>query len=109
MKHAKEFSFLKKPEDVAQEWLDLKTQKILIEKRIADLKPILEAFLIEQPDFEAEMCGHSFKVTTTARESFKLAEAKKKIDKKLLKPFISVTEFNQIRSTFCGDAKTQNK
>lgn len=93
----------KKIENIAQEWLDLKNQKLLTEKRLDNLKPILETYLAEQPDKESEMCGFKFKLVNSERENFRLSEAKKKKGFwKLLKPFVTVSYFNQIRATFCG-------
>ncbi len=99
---------LKSPEDVAQEWLKLKEKKILLEKRIDDLKPILEAFLLEQQDQEAEICGYRFKISVCERSIFELAKAlKNKTLSKLLKPYIKEISYSQIRASFCGEEEIQ--
>lgn len=91
------------PEDVAQEWLELREKKMLLEKRIDEIKPILETYLALDPSYEMEMCGHKFKLVNSEREFFKLAEAKKNMDGRILRPYITTTSFNQIRVTFCGE------
>lgn len=95
---------LKKPEDVANEWLELKEQKILVEKRIADLRPILEAYLLEKQDREDEICGHRFKLTEVKSQYFDLARAKKnKAIAKVLKPYMENRVSTRLTAAFCGE------
>lgn len=89
-------------ENSAKEYLDLKLEKAKIEKRIDELKMELEPFLEEQPEKTAEMCGWKFSLIESERESFKLSAAKEKIDGRTLKPFITLSKFNQIRTVFKG-------
>lgn len=89
-------------EDVAKEWIELKTIEADLEKKKRELKPDLEAYLKDQPDQKAEICGFQFTLIQSERESFKLKDAKEKIDGRTLAPYISVSTFTQIRTTWRG-------
>lgn len=91
------------PEQAAKEWIQLKEQGMLIEKRLANVKHVLLAHLQEQPDKSCEFIGYKFSLIETSREHFKLKDAKAKIDNRILKPYISITEFTQIRTSFQGN------
>ncbi len=89
-------------EEAAREWVDLKSEKMRIENRLDELKKPLEGFLGKQPEKCAEMFGWKFSLVETERESFKLSAAKEKIDGRILKPYITLSKFNQIRTSFKG-------
>lgn len=97
---------LASPELAAKEWVDLKSQKVKIETRCEELKKILESYLVDQPEKTALLCGWRFVLSDVEREFFKLAEAKKKL-KSILKPFITVSCFSQIRMSWQGGEEKQ--
>jgi hypothetical protein len=90
------------PEKAAKEWIDLKAQKVVLEKRIDELKQVLEPFLGKQKDRTVELKGWRFSLAEIEREYFKLAEAKQKIEHKILKPFIQISKYIQIRTSWQG-------
>lgn len=89
-------------EKVAKEWIELKAQKMELEHRLDELKEVLEGILQDEPERSAEFCGFKFTLSEVEREFFKLSEAKKKIDGRMLKPFITLSKFMQIRTTWAG-------
>lgn len=91
-----------KIEIAAKEWIRLKTEKLGLESRIEETRKILEPYLESQPEGAAELVGFRFKLVTSEREFFKLAAAKEKIDGRILKPYITLSTSNQIRTTFHG-------
>lgn len=92
-------------EEIAKEWIELKTIEANLEKKKRELKPELESYLKDQPDQKAELNGFQFTLIESERESFKLKDAKEKIDGRTLAPYISVSSFTQIRTTWKGGEK----
>lgn len=88
------------PEAVAKEWIVLKARKNAIEGRLEKLKVVLEPLLESRPEKRAELAGWEFRLNRKTRESFKLGDAKEKIALSVLKPFITVSEYNEIRTTY---------
>ncbi len=93
-------------EEAAREWTDLKSEKMRIENRLDELKKPIEEFLGKQPEKTAELHGWKFTLVATERESFRLSAAKEKIDGRILKPYITLSKFNQIRTSFRGGEET---
>jgi hypothetical protein len=89
-------------EEVAKEWVVLKSEKLRIEKRAEELKEILEPYLAGQPDQTAEISGFRFKLFEMERETFKLKAAKEKIDGRVLAPYITSSVSTVIRTTWKG-------
>jgi hypothetical protein len=95
----------KKPvtiEKSAKQYLELKTEKVRIEKQLDVLKKTIAPYLEGFPERKAELCGFEFSLVETERENFKLSAAKEKIEAKVLSPFISVSNYTSIRTTFRG-------
>jgi hypothetical protein len=94
----------KKPniEDVAKEWIGLKTQLKEIEKSIDELKPNLEEYLSQLPEHSEEFHGWRFSLVEFVKESFSLSKAKEKIDGRTLAPYITETSVTQIRTSWQG-------
>lgn len=89
-------------EEVAREWIELKTSEANLEKKKRELKPELEAYLNDQPEKSAEIAGFKFTLVESSKESFKLKDAKEKLDGRTLAPYITVSSFTQIRTTWRG-------
>lgn len=94
----------KKPtiQAIAKEWLKLKSRQKAIEKKLGDLKKELEPYLNEKDDKSAELEGHKFSLLLSERESFRLKEAKEELDIRLLRPYITISAFSQIRTCPLG-------
>lgn len=90
------------PELAAKEWIALKADKFLLDQKLEELRAVLEPYLNEQPERSAELAGFKFTLVTQERESFKLKDAKKKIDGRTLQPYITVSTSTQIRTTWRG-------
>lgn len=93
------------PEECAKEWIVLKARKNAIENRLEKLKVVLEPHLEAQPHMRAELAGWEFRINRKKRESFKLKDAKKEVDLEVLSPFITVSEYNEIRTTYLASEK----
>lgn len=93
-------------EVVAKEWIQVTSQLKALEKRKAELKEFLEPYLDSQPGKTSEIVGFKFTLVVGERESFRLKDAKEKIDGRVLAPYITVSAYSQIRSTFQGPDET---
>lgn len=83
-------------------WIDVKAQIERLEKEKSELKEKLEKVLEKEPDQTLELNGWKCTLVESSRESFRLKEAKIELDLKVLKPFISISKFTQIRTTWQG-------
>lgn len=93
------------PEDAASEWMKLKAEKLELERRLEELKKVLEPYLEKQEERTALLGGFEFKLVDSEREFFKLKEAKENLDGRVLKPYLYTTCFSQIRATWKGGEK----
>jgi regulator of replication initiation timing len=83
-------------------WVALTSQIKRLEKQKEDLKPQLEKILEKEPENTLELDGWRAILVASERESFRLKEAKEKIDEKVLKPFITHSKYTQIRTSWQG-------
>lgn len=96
----------KKPttEKAAKEWISLKTEMKRIEKRIDELKEVLEPALRDSSEGSLEFFGWRFSLVEFEKRSFSLAkaEASSKFDGRALAPFITKSSSIQIRTSWQG-------
>ena len=90
------------PEAAAKEYIHLKTDMKCLEKRIEELKAVIEPALREAPEQSAEWHGWKFKLVESSRDSFSLSKAREKIDGRILAPYITTAQVVQIRTTWAG-------
>lgn len=83
--------------------LELRAQKALVEKKLDDVARFLKPILKRQP--EKSLLAHKFLFTLEqlTQDHFRLKDAKKKIPLKTLKPFITTSPVERIRTKFIGD------
>lgn len=94
-------------EQIAIEWIELRGQKMALEKRLEELKNILEPALEEKPNCSMEIDGWKFALVKSEREFFKLKEAKENLDNRILRPYIFTSKYNTIRTTWRGGEALQ--
>lgn len=94
-------------EGSGREYISLKEEKSRIERRLEILKEGLEPLLEEAPGKSVELAGWKMTLLHTSRESFSLSKAKEKIDGRTLAPFVSVSEFSQIRLYYQGGEESE--
>lgn len=90
------------------EWVHTKAQIERLEKKKNELKVKLEAVLEKEPEQTLEIDGWRCVLVKSSRENFSLKEAYEKLDPiemKALKPFISVSKFTQVRTSWQGGSE----
>lgn len=93
-------------EAAAAEWISLKTKNKFNEKRLDELKKVIEPFLKELPEKTKDFHGWKFSLVEFEKQSFSLAKAKEKLDGRLLSPYISTSTCIQIRTSWQGGEPT---
>lgn len=81
------------PEKAAKEWIELRVSQKEIEKRLSEIKPVLEKALRKAP----EKTQWGLVLVDISRPTFALKKALEKLDRKILAPFISKSKYAQIR------------
>lgn len=90
------------PEAAAKEWIELKSQSKGLEKRLDELKSILEPALREAPEKSAEWHGWKFSLVQFEKDSFSLSKAREKLDGRILAPYVTSSAVVQIRTSWQG-------
>lgn len=86
----------------AKEYVHLKTDLKFLEKRLEELKEVIEPALRELPEKTAEWHGWKFSLVEFEKENFSLSKAREKIDGRTLAPFVTVSPIVQIRTSWQG-------
>lgn len=87
------------------EYIELKNRRAEIEKQMEEMKPEIEKFLEEQPEKAFQVGNWKINLVHSKKESFNLKKAKENLDGRVLKPYLKVSEFTQIRTVFRGEKK----
>lgn len=85
-------------EAAAKEWMELKAVEQALEDRRTILKAVLEPALAKAPKNSLVIGNGKFKRVEFPKENFSLKKAKKKIDGRVLAPYITTTNVVQIRA-----------
>jgi len=89
-------------EAAAKEWITLKASQKAVEKRLDQLKPVIEAALSAAPENVVEFHGWKFTLVEFEKDSFSLSKAREKIDGRVLAPYVTTSNVVQIRSSWQG-------
>lgn len=90
-------------EEAAIQFLEYRAKKALVERKLEQLKFFLKPIIKKAPGKQIVIQQHLFEFEEYPQEFFKLKDAKKKIPLKVLKPFITSTNVEKIRTKFIGD------
>lgn len=85
-------------EDPLGQYLTIKSQIEALEHALNAFRVGLES-AVEQSDGTLELDGYKLKLIDCTRENFSLKEARRHIDIEILKPYISVSQYKQLRVT----------
>jgi len=82
--------------DMVRDYVALKSQIEALESELAPIKAALTQTVLSMPNGKLEIGDLKLSATMVERESFKLTEALKVLDRRSLAPFISVSTYPQL-------------
>lgn len=92
-------------DETVLEYARLKEEHAALEKTMKRLRNVIEVALAEQPEHRATIAGFRLALVPVERRSFDLKAALEKLDKRKLRPFISTSEYTQLRLVPVGSVE----
>lgn len=86
-------------EDTVREYVELKAQSEQLEKAMKRLRNVLEVALSGEPEHKAVIAGFRLVLIEVERDNFNLKKAKEELDGRMLRPYISISKYTQLRLT----------